>query len=80
MFTVTIKMPWYVDVANYLAAGKLPAHISPRERKLIVQCSARFAWIGGYLFHMGVDLYIRRCVREDEIYDILRVGHDEPYG
>ena len=25
-------------------------------------------------------MHIRRCIREDEIYDILRACHDEPYG
>jgi len=47
---------------------------------LIVQCSAQFTWISGYLFHTGDDLQIQRCVREDEIYDILKEGHDKPYG
>jgi hypothetical protein len=42
MFTITIKTPWYADVVNYLVAGKLPAHLSSIERKLIIQCSARF--------------------------------------
>jgi hypothetical protein len=80
LFVITTKPPWYADVENYLAAGKLPAHLSSRERKLIIQRSARFTWIGGYLFHTGADLQIRRCVRDDEIYDILKAGHDEPCG
>ena len=29
---------------------------------------------------MGVDLIIRRCFKEDDIYDILRALHDEPCG
>jgi hypothetical protein len=40
LFDVNIKPPWYGDVANYLEAGKLPTHISSRERKLIVQHNA----------------------------------------
>lgn len=36
LFFVTLKTPWYADVVNYLATGKLPAHLSPRKRKLIV--------------------------------------------
>jgi hypothetical protein len=35
LFAVTTKPPWYADVANYLATGKLPAHLSSREIKLI---------------------------------------------
>ena len=80
LFFVAVKTPWYADVENYLAVGKFPRHLTSRERKLIVQCSARFSWIGGYLFHTGADIHIRRCIREDEIYDILQACHDEPCG
>ena len=31
LFTVTVKTPWYADVANYLAVGKLPKHLTPNE-------------------------------------------------
>eukprot|EP00253_Pinus_taeda_P009110 PITA_09110 len=80
LFSVTVKTLWYADVANYLVVGKLPVHLMPNERKLIVQCSTRFSWIGGYLFHTGVDMHIRRCVREDEIFDILKACHDGTCG
>ena len=43
LFAVTIKTPWYADVENYLAVGKLPTHLSPREWKLIIQHSACFS-------------------------------------
>eukprot|EP00253_Pinus_taeda_P029166 PITA_29166 len=76
LFVVAVKMPWYADVENYLEAGKLSKHLTSRERKLIVQHNTCFSWIGGYLFHMGVDMHIRRCIMEDEIYDILKVCHD----
>ena len=33
LFTVTVKTPWYADVSNYLAVGKLPKHLTPNERK-----------------------------------------------
>ena len=36
LFIVTIKTPWYADVANYLLVGKLPKHLTPNERKQIV--------------------------------------------
>eukprot|EP00253_Pinus_taeda_P005201 PITA_05201 len=45
LFSVAVKTPWYADVANYLAVGKLP-----------------------------------RCIREHEIYDILKACHDEHCG
>eukprot|EP00253_Pinus_taeda_P012024 PITA_12024 len=29
LFAVVVRTPWYVDVANYLAVGKLPKHLTP---------------------------------------------------
>ena len=36
LFVVTVKTPWYADVANYLAVGKLPKHLTHNEQKHIV--------------------------------------------
>ena len=80
LFAVSAHSPWYVDVANYLAVGKLPAHLSKREKRKIIQQSARYCWVNGHLFYTGPHLEIRRHVREDEIFHILKACHDEPYG
>ena len=32
LFVVDTKPPWYANVANYLAAGRLPTHLSSKER------------------------------------------------
>eukprot|EP00253_Pinus_taeda_P013423 PITA_13423 len=80
LFAVSAHSPWYADIANYLVAGKLPSHLSHRERRKIIQQSARYSWISGCLFHTGIDQEIRRCVGEDEIYDILKSCHDGPCG
>jgi len=37
-------------------------------------------WIVGCLFYTGPDNVMRRCVREDETYDILHACHNEPCG
>jgi len=78
LFVVTVKMPWYADVANYLVVSKLPKHLMVNERKQIVQRITRFSWIEGYLFHTGADMHIRRCVKQDEVFDILKACHDGP--
>jgi hypothetical protein len=80
LFLVSSHSPWYADIANYLVAGKLPSHLSYREKKSIVHQSARYSWISGYLFHIGANQEIRSCVREDEVYDILKSCHDDPCG
>jgi hypothetical protein len=80
LFAVSSHSPWYADIANYLVAGKLPPHLSYREERRIIQQSARYSWISGCLFHTGPDQEIQRCIREDEVYDILKAFHDGPCG
>ena len=36
--------------------------------------------MNGDLFYTRYDLIIRRCVRQDEVLDILKACHDEPRG
>lgn len=76
LFAISTNSPWYANIANYLVVGKLPYHFSPKENKYIIKKSSRFSWIGGYLFHTSLDLIIWRCVRDYEIYDILKACHD----
>ena len=67
-------------LANYLSSGKLPSYFSPKKKRQVIKQSARYSWIIGDLFYTGNDLIIRRCIREDEILDILKACHDEPCG
>ena len=62
LFTVSSHSP-YADVANYLAAGKLLAHLSKREKRRIIQQSARYYRIDSHLFYIGPDLEIKMCKR-----------------
>eukprot|EP00253_Pinus_taeda_P026709 PITA_26709 len=73
-------MMFIEDIANYLVTGKLPPHLFPSERRKIIQESSKYSWISNELFKTGADLVIRRCVREDEMPDILKACHDEPCG
>lgn len=76
LFVITVKTQWYPDVANYLAVGKLPKHLTSNERKKIVHRSTRFSWTREYFFHTGADINIQRCLREDEVFDIMKACHD----
>eukprot|EP00253_Pinus_taeda_P029098 PITA_29098 len=80
MFSITVKTPWFADIANYLSSGKFPTQFTKKQRRKIVRESSRYNWVNGDLFYTGSDLMIRKCVREDEILDILRACHDEPCG
>eukprot|EP00253_Pinus_taeda_P022379 PITA_22379 len=71
---------WFADIANYLVTGKTPPHLSTREKQNIIQKSVAYSWIQGDLFYTSPNLIIRRCVRDEEVFDVLKFAHDEPCG
>eukprot|EP00253_Pinus_taeda_P011204 PITA_11204 len=80
LFAMSTDSLWFADIANFLVTGKTPPHLAAREKQSIVQKSAAYFWIQGDLFYIGLDLIIRRCVREEKVVDILKSAHDEPCG
>ena len=54
--------------------------MSPHEKRRIIVQSSNYSWVDNDLLRIGSDLIIRRCVREDEMIDILHACHDGPCG
>ena len=40
LFAISTHSSWYLDIVNYLVAGKFPPHLSLREQGKIIQQSA----------------------------------------
>jgi hypothetical protein len=80
MFSISTFTLWYEYVDNYLVIGKMTQKLSPREKHKVIQLSASYMWHDDCVYKIGPDLLIRRCVREDEIHDILQAYHDGPCG
>eukprot|EP00253_Pinus_taeda_P007957 PITA_07957 len=77
MFSISVLSPWFANIANYLVSTQFPPH---RDKSKIVRKSAPFTWIGGNLFKLGPDQILRRCVREEEVFDVLLTCYDGPCG
>jgi hypothetical protein len=45
-----------------------------------VGLSGQYTWINGLLFRTGIDNIMRRCIPEEDVFDILRACHTEPCG
>ncbi len=80
LFSISAKSPWYADIANYLVRCKLPPHFSPREHRKLVVLSEQYTCINGLLFQTDIDNIMRRCLPEEDVFDILRACHSEPCG
>ena len=80
LFAISVLSPWFTDIANYLVSSQFPPHLSSKEKRKIMRKSAPFTWIGGNLLKLGPDQVLRRCVREEEFFDILLTCHDGSCG
>ena len=54
--------------------------MNARDKRNIIYDSAKYSWVANELYETGPDFIIRRCVREDEMPEILKACHDEPCG
>lgn len=71
LFAITTQIPWFIDMENYLVTGMLPKYFTTKEKVRLIRQSSTFSWIRGYLFKLGMDNVLRRCIKEDEMFDIL---------
>eukprot|EP00253_Pinus_taeda_P002552 PITA_02552 len=71
LFAISVLSPWFVDIANYFVAAEFPPNLSSNEKSRIIRKSAPFTWIGGDLFKLGPNQTLRRCVKEEEVFDFF---------
>ena len=75
----TGKQTWYANIVNYLVTGKY-LHGTKRINKLKIRKAAKnYAWIEPYLWRLGSDQIIRKCVPDHEVYSILIYCHNLTY-
>ena len=67
--------PWFADFANYLSTGKLPDRIPYQQKKKFFADLKFYIWEDPYLFRIGADQIVRRCVTAPETRSILEHCH-----
>ncbi|XP_042059566.1 uncharacterized protein LOC121804088 [Salvia splendens] len=74
--------PWFADLAHYLVTGELPSTPEvTRAQRLKIKSEAKYYfWDDPYLWEMGVDQVIRKCISEWDQEDILVHCHSLAYG
>ncbi|XP_021994444.1 uncharacterized protein LOC110891080 [Helianthus annuus] len=83
-FLLSIEMndesPWFADFGNYLACGILIKGLSYQQKRKFFADLKYYIWDEPYLFRIGADQVIRRCVFGEETASILRHCHEGPTG
>ncbi|XP_027157814.1 uncharacterized protein LOC113759438 [Coffea eugenioides] len=80
LFYLKGKEPWYADIVNFLVSHKFPIGMSKSKRDKIVHDSRYYIWDEPYLWKIGSDQIIRRCVPESETPSILTHCHNYACG
>jgi len=65
---VVQERSWFVDMANFKVAGIIPENMDWQQRKKLLKDSNQYIWDHPYLFKMGADNLLRRCVINKETY------------
>ncbi|XP_076914200.1 uncharacterized protein LOC143573124 [Bidens hawaiensis] len=69
-------LPWFSDIANYLAEGVVVKGMSDQQRRKFFADASHCIWDAPYLFRVGADRVLRRCVSREEGREILRHCHE----
>ena len=74
------ERPWFAEMENFKAAGVIPDDYTWQQKKKFLKDSKHYVWDDPYLFKIGVDNLLRRCVTQEEARSILWHCHSSPYG
>ena len=80
LLSVGTRLPWFADIVNYLASHQTPSDWPKAKKDKLRSDSKYYIWEDPYLFCIGADQIIRRCVPEEEISNILSFCHDQACG
>ncbi|GJZ21993.1 reverse transcriptase domain-containing protein [Tanacetum coccineum] len=72
--------PWFADIANYHAENFIVKGMPSQQKKKFFKDVKHYFWDDPYLFRIGADQVIRRCVYGQEAVDILTTCHNGPTG
>ncbi|XP_048599987.1 uncharacterized protein LOC106384215 [Brassica napus] len=72
-------LPWFAEIANFLAAEKQPLKFTGNDKRKILREARRYVWDEPFLYRHGKDGLFRRCVPEADIPGILHHYHGSSY-
>nr|GEY22716.1 reverse transcriptase domain-containing protein [Tanacetum cinerariifolium] len=70
--------PWFADYENINAGNVIIKEMSSQQKNKLFKDVKHYFWDDPYLFRICADQIIRRCVRGQEAFDILKACHEGP--
>ncbi|CAM8969506.1 unnamed protein product [Rhodiola kirilowii] len=76
LYAISGKMPWFAPLVNYLVGGKFPPSYSRAHCLKLKHDAKYYVWDDPYLWKIGVDQILRRCIPDDEIASVISFCHE----
>ncbi|CAM8917199.1 unnamed protein product [Rhodiola kirilowii] len=76
LYALTGKMPWYASLVNYLVGGKFPPSYTRAQCLKLKHDAKYYVWDDPYLWKIGIDQVLRRCIPDDEIALVISFCHE----
>ena len=80
LFQITIQVPWYAYLVNYLAYGIMPQELTYQQKRKFKTDAKFYICDDQLLYRRGAGQIIKRCVPKAEQGEILDKCHASPYG
>ena len=68
------------EIAQFLENGQAPDGMSMKKKQILSMKVAPYSLINGFLYKMGLDEVLHRCVLEHERENIMYEAHRGPVG
>ncbi|CAM8951464.1 unnamed protein product [Rhodiola kirilowii] len=76
LYAITAKVPWYAPIVNYLVGGTFPPSFTKAQSMKLRHDARFYLWDDPYLWKIGPDQVLRRCIPDNEIDSVLSFCHD----
>ena len=68
------------EIAQFLENGQAPEGMNTKKKQILAMKATPYSLINGFLYKMGLDDILRRCVLEHECDQIMHEAHYGPVG
>ncbi|CAM8982156.1 unnamed protein product [Rhodiola kirilowii] len=75
LYAISTKVPWYAPIANYLVGGTFPPSFTKAQCMKLKHDAKQYLWDDPYLWKIGVDQILRRCIPNNEIASVINFCH-----
>ncbi|CAM8913896.1 unnamed protein product [Rhodiola kirilowii] len=76
LYAVSAKVPWYASIVNYLVGGTFPPSFTKAQCMKLRHDARYYLWDDPYLWKIGADQILRRCIPDNEIASVISFCHE----